>query len=372
MRCTAGAGALSAAVHLASRAVSPRTTLPALSNVLLEAADEGLRVSGTNLDLTISVVVGAQEVEEGRATAPARLLSELLASLPEAPCTLSVRESSHAVELHCDVHRSRLQGMDPVEYPPLPGREGAATLLVDGEEFERAVGQVVIAASADEASPVLTGVLLQMGEEQLTMVATDRHRLTRRTVAARGGGGEVDGGADIIVPARHLIEVARAVDASGPGVELWTGGGSQVFFRVGAVDVTSRLVEGRYPNYQQVIPADSSTVVRVATTVLRRTVRTAAVLARDIGNPIRLRVAERSVVLEAQTAEVGEDEATLAATVEGEGMRIAFNARYLLDVLNAIDAEEVEIGLNGPLLPAVVRPVDAEEYLCVIMPVRVP
>jgi DNA polymerase-3 subunit beta len=177
----------------------------------------------------------------------------------------------------------------------------------------------------------------------------------------------------VIVPARHLGELGRALNPSRPTVEVAVSEGrNQVFFTAGDVEMSSRLIEGRYPNYAGVIPADSSTTVRLSTAVLLRTARTAAVLARDIGNPLRLEIAEKSVVLHAQTAEVGEDEAPLSAVVEGEGMRIAINARYLLEVLGVIGTEQVELCLNGPLQPAVLRPVSGDDYLCIIMPVRVP
>ncbi len=372
LRCTVSPGALSAALALASRAVSARSTLPVLSNVLLETQAEGLRLTATNLDLTVSALVPATVLQEGRITVPARLLSEYVASLDETPCTLQVDERTQVLRVSCGTLTTNLHGIDAVEFPPLPVRDAEAALEVDAALFQQGVAQTSVAASGDEQTPVLTGVLLQIEDGRVTLVATDRHRLAvkrldvevRDESAARGS---------VIVPARHLSEVARAVSPARPRIGIaFSESRNQVFFTMKDVEIASRLIEGTYPNYAQVIPADSATKVVLPTEVLRRSARTAAVLARDAANPVRLRAAPGELELRAQTAEVGDHDAPLAARVEGEEVQVAFNARYLLDALQAIDADEVELGFNGPLQPAALRPHGRDDFLSVIMPVRIP
>ncbi len=372
MRCTVSPSALSASLSLVSRAVSPRSTLPVLSNVLLETEAEGLRVTATNLDLTISALVGATVHEEGRVTVPARLFAEYVASLDETACTMEVEERTQMLKISSGVQRTNLHGIDAVEFPPLPARETAPAFEVDAAALQQAINQTSVAASGDEQTPVLTGVLLHVDGSRLTLVATDRHRLAVKTLEAQvTTEGAVNG--TVIVPARHLAELARAINPSRPTVGVaFSDARNQVFFTLRDMEISSRLIEGNYPNYAQVIPAHSTTTVVLPTALLLKSAKTAAVLARDASNPVRLRAGKGELELIAQAAEVGDHDAPLPARVDGEEVQVAFNARYLLDALQAIDGDDVELALNGPLQPAVVRAQGKEDDLCVIMPVRVP
>ena len=372
MRCTVSPSALSSSLSLVSRAVSPRSTLPVLGNVLLEIEVEGLRVTATNLDLTISALVPATVLEEGRITVPARLLAEYVASLDETACTMEVEERTQMLRISSGVQRTNLHGIDAVEFPPLPARETAPAFEVDAASLQQAITQTAVAASGDEQTPVLTGVLLHVEGSRLTLVATDRHRLAVKTLEAQVMTEGVLSGT-VIVPARHLAELARAINPSRPRVGVaFSDARNQVFFSLRDMEIASRLIEGNYPNYAQVIPAKSTTTVTLPTALLLTSVKTAAVLARDASNPVRLRAAEGELELLAQAAEVGDHDAPLPAKVDGEDVQVAFNARYLLDALQAIDGDHVELALNGPLQPAVVRAQGKDDYLCVIMPVRVP
>ena len=372
MKCTVSPSALGAALSLVSRAVSPRSTLPVLANVLVETTDAGIQVTATNLDLTITVTVPATVVAEGRITVPARLLSEYVSSLAEAPCSMELDPKTQMLRLVCGIHRTNLHGIDAVEFPPLPQSDGDVGVAVDSHVLENAITQTAMAASGDEASPVLTGVLIQVEGQRLTLAATDRHRLAVKTLDVDVHGSLGDLGS-IIVPARHLAEVARAINASRPTVTISVSGArNQIFFDLGDVRVSSRLIEGNYPNYAQVIPAQSSTTVTLPTASLLREAKTAAVLARDAANPVRLRVADGTLTLVAQTAEVGDDEAPLDAEVRGEEVQIAFNARYMLDALAVLDSDRVQLSFKSALEPGVIRPAGRDDYLCIIMPVRVP
>jgi len=370
MKATVSSSSLSSALGLVARAVSPRSTLPVLANVLLESAEDGLRVTATNLDLAISVSVPATILEEGRTTVPARLLSEYVSSLGDAPCTLELDTATQVLRLSCGVHRTNLHGIDAVEFPPLPKHDAETLIESDAAALQGAITQTVMAASADEASPVLTGVLLQVEGNRLTLAATDRHRLAVKTLDVTTKASAPS--TSVIVPARHLSEVARAVNPTRPTVGIaFSEGRNQVFFTLKDVEISSRLIDGTYPNYPQVIPGESATTVSLPTQSLLREARTASVLARDAANPVRLQVGDGTLTLRAQTAEVGDDEAPLTASVKGDDVQIAFNARYMLDALSVLDSDEVQLSFNGALLPAVIRPAGRDDYLCIIMPVRV-
>ena len=370
MKCTVSPSALGAALGVVSRAVSPRSTLPILGNVLLETANDGLRLSATNLDLTITATVAAEVEDEGRTTVPARLVTDYVASLAEAPCELELDPTTHVLRVSCGVHRSRIHGIDAVEFPPLPAADGDTSVEVDSADLEAAIAQTALAASTDEARPVLTGVKLDIEGSRLTLAATDGHRLAVRTLELDRA---LDEPVSVIVPARHLQEVARAVNAGRPRVGITLSRQrNQLFFTLRDLEISSRLIEGTYPNYAQVIPADSTTTVTVPAATLLRETRTASVLAKDAANVVRLAAREGTLTLTTQTAEVGEDEAPLTAEVSGDDVQIAFNAKYVLDALGVVDAEKVRLGFNGPLSPGIIRPVDREDYLYIVMPVRVP
>jgi DNA polymerase-3 subunit beta len=370
MKATVSPASFGSALGLVSRAVSPRSTLPVLGNVLLETTDTGLRVTATNLDLTIGVTVPATILEEGRTTVPARLLSEYISSLGEALCTMELEPSTQVLKLSCGVHKANLHGIDAVEFPPLPARDADTVIEVDSAALQNAISQTVMAASADEASPVLTGVLMQIDGTRLTLAATDRHRLAVKTLEVTTTG--TTPVSSVIVPSRHLNEVARAANPNRPTVGIaFSPARNQIFFTMKDVEISSRLIEGTYPNYAQVIPGESTTTVSLPTAALLREARTAAVLARDAANPVRMRVGEGTLTLLAQTAEVGDDEAPLTASVQGDDVQIAFNARYVLDALAVLDSDEVQLSFNGALHPGVIRPVGRDDYLCIIMPVRV-
>ena len=370
MKCTVSPSALSAALALVSRAVSPRSTLPILGNVLLETADDGLRLSATNLDLTITATVPAEVTTEGRTTVPARLVTDYVASLAESPCTLSLDPATQILRLQCGIHRGNIHGIDAVEFPPLPARDEATTVDLDASALQAAITQTVLAASTDEARPVLTGVLVTLDSTSVTLAATDGHRLAVRRLLVEDGPEEA---VSVIVPARHLAEVGRAVNPNRPTVRLaLSSARNQLFVTMKDLEISSRLIEGNYPNYAQVIPAESSTTVTVPASMLLREVRTASVLAKDAANVVRLATREGTLVLSTQTAEVGDDEAPMPAQVDGEDVQIAFNARYVLDALGVLDAEQVTLGFNGPLSPGILRPVGRADHLYIVMPVRVP
>jgi DNA polymerase-3 subunit beta len=369
LRLTCQPNVLSQALQTVSRAISTRTTLPILNNLLLETTSDGLALTATNLEIGIRKVIPAEIAEEGSTTAPARLLTEFVGTLPDEPLEMALDTGTQTLSVRCGRFDTHIKCIEADEFPPGPRPDEGDRLAIPLEDLLSAVEQTQMAASSDEARPVLTGELLHIETRNLVLAATDGHRLAERKLAATAGD-ELE--AHLIVPARALGELQRAFRGETGEVEVIVSKArNQVFFRAGTSEVTSRLIDGTYPNYAQVIPTKSSTRVRVANTELTQTVRAVSLFARDSANVIRVRAQSGSLVLSAMTNEVGDSKAELEAEVDGAEIQIAFNARYVLDALAVILSDQVEFRFDGPLSPGLITSPGSDEYLYVIMPVRV-
>ena len=376
MRLTCQPSTLGQALQTVSRAISTRTTLPILNNILIETTPEGLALSATNLEVGIRKVVPAEISDEGSTTAPARLLTDFVGSLPDESLDMELDTSTQTLGVRCGRFDTHIKCIEADEFPPGPRPEEGDRLTIPLDGLLRAIEQTQMAASTDEARPVLTGELLDIEGQQLVLVATDGHRLAERRLSAAlpettdGNGEELK--ARLIVPARALGELPRAFRGeSGPVEVLVSKARNQIFFRCGTSEVTSRLIDGQYPNYSQVIPNKSSTTLRVSTAALTQTVRAVSLFARDSANVIRIRAQAGSIVLSATTNEVGDSRAELEADVDGSEIQIAFNARYMLDALAVLECDQVELRFDGPLSPGLIKAPPSDDYLYVIMPVRV-
>ncbi len=370
MKLTCHPGTLSQALQVVSRAISTRSTLPILNNILLETTSEGLALTATNLEIGIRKVVPAEVEVDGSTTAPARLLTDFVGTLPDEKLELELDVQAQNLSLKCARFDTHIKCIEAEEFPPGPRPDEGDHLSVPLDELLLAIEQTQMAASTDEARPVLTGVLFQIEGQSQTLAATDGHRLAVRKIHAAA---PEDLDARLIVPARALVELGRAFRGEAEKVEIIVSKArNQIFFRAGTSEVTSRLIDGTYPNYSQVIPSKSSTSIRLGTTELTQTVRAVSLFARDSANVIRVKASSSgSVVLSATTNEVGDSRAEVAGKVEGSDIQIAFNAKYVLDALNVIGGDEVEMQFDGPLSPGLIRPPAGEDYLYVIMPVRV-
>jgi DNA polymerase-3 subunit beta len=369
LKLTCQPSTLSSALQIVSRAISTRTTLPILNNILLETTSEGLALTATNLEIGIRKVVAAEVAEEGSTTVPARLFTDFVGTLPEKDLEISLDLPTQTLSLKCARFDTHVKCIEAEEFPPGPRPDEGDRLGIPLDELLAAIEQTQMAASTDEARPVLTGVLLHIDRDGQTLAATDGHRLAVRKLQARGGS---DLEARLIVPARALAELPRAFRGESGEVEVIVSKArNQIFFRAGTSEVTSRLIDGTYPNYTQVIPTKSSTTIKVATSELNQTVRAVSLFARDSANVIRLKTETGGLVLSATTNEVGDSRAEVTADVDGSDIQIAFNARYILDALAVAAEEQVELLFDGPLSPGLIRPPGSDQYLYVIMPVRV-
>ncbi|MBW3577239.1 MAG: DNA polymerase III subunit beta [Actinobacteria bacterium] len=355
------------AIAWTTRTVAARATLPALAGVLLDARDGRLTCRATDLELAAEVSVPVRIDEPGTALLPGRLLGQLVSRLPDAPVDIS--GGGDRVTLRCGRATFGVRGMPADDFPQLPQpAEDAPRGIVKAEPFVRMVGQVARAASPDEARPVLTGVKLEGSDDRLTAAATDSYRLAVREVAWDRGVA-----AEALVPARALSESSRAASERGAEVTIVFEDG-QASFLFGDRRLTTRLIEGNFPEYRQLLPTGYETRVTVDRALLHDALQRVAVVALGQTNtPVMMRFEDGTVELTAGAQEVGDATESLPAEVDGEGLSIAFNPMFLVAGIEAAGTEQVVIELRDGLKPAVVKPHSndgGEEFIYLLMPVR--
>jgi len=350
-----------------SKAVSAKGSLPVLSHVLLQTEGGKVKLAATDLETGIVTWVGAKVEEEGAVSVPARLLMDLVANLP--PGKIEVRSEDQSLILTAPGADSRLYGLAAEEFPPLPKMEGEQKLSLDPKEFSAAVSQVSFAAATDESRPILTGILLKGSGKRISLVGVDGFRLAEKRLSLAE---ELAEEISLVVPARTLVEVARLSSRQEAPIQVaLLPRESQILFGLDGVRITSRLLEGQFPDYEKIIPSSFTTRAQLPTGDFLQAVRLASIFARDSASVVRLQLdAEKPLVLSANTAEVGEGKTEVEAKVEGEPLQIAFNSKYLTDVLSRLQSEEVVFEATGALNPGVIKPVGSSDYLHIIMPVR--
>lgn len=362
---------------IVSRAVSPRSTLPVLSNVLI-ASDEGrLRLSATNLELGITCWIPARIEQEGSTTVPARTFSDLVNTLPTDQVMLALDSKTQTLNVRGGASTNDIKCIDAQEFPPLPvpDLEGAVQLNV--AEFREMIQQVAFAASTDEARPVLMGVLIQVEKDKLTMAAADGFRLSVRK-ATLSAPAPAPAPISVIVPARALTELARVASDGEETISMVTPKGrGQVVFHVKDVEVVSQLIDGTFPDYQQIIPRKHTSRTLVSTSALLKACKQAEIFAREGSNVARLNIKSANadlkpseVEITATSEETGKNETIVEATVDGSGVLIAFNVKFLREALEIIKTPNVALETSAPNAPGVIRPVGDEQFLHVIMPMH--
>jgi DNA polymerase-3 subunit beta len=360
---------LARGLSVVSRAVSTRSTLPVLANVLLKTEDAGLKLTATNLEIGVTYWVPGKIETDGATTVPARLLSDLVGSLPAAERVDLELKGADTLHLRCGPFATHIKGIDADEFPAIQTAGERPTTRIDQGLLRRALEETVFAAASDEARPILTGVLARFEGDRLTLAAADNYRIAVKTISTLDPVAETS----VVIPARALHELVRILaDVEDPIEVVLAQARNQVLFHLEGVDLISRLIDGQFPNYQQVLPSSHTTRAELDRAELSKAVRPAALIASSSANIIKLAVGvdgDGGITVSAN-AEVGDYEGHVDATVEGDGTTIAFNARYLNDVLTNVEAERFAIELNGPLSPGVFRPVGDDRYVHVVMPVR--
>jgi DNA polymerase-3 subunit beta len=359
---------LARGLSVVSRAVSSRSTLPVLANVLLRTENAGLKLTATNLEIGITYWVPGRIETDGATTVPARLLSDLVASLPGSEKVDLELQGTDTLHLRCGRVATHVRGIDADEFPAIQAAGERPTTRIAQKVLKRALEETIFAAATDEARPILTGVLARFEGSRLTLAAADNYRIAVRTIEVMDPVEAVS----VVIPARALAELGRILADTDDPVELVLAQArNQVLFHLDGVDLVSRLIDGQFPNYQQVLPAGRASRAEFDREELLRAVRPAALIASSSANIVKLQVGDEGTgVTVTATAEVGDYTGEVEAAVEGDPTTIAFNARYLADVLGNVGAERFALDLNGPLSPGVFRPVGDADYVHVVMPVR--
>jgi len=347
---------------IVSRGVSTRTTVQILSGILLHAAEGKLELAATDMEVSLRTAVGAKVETEGSVVVPGRLLLELARLLPESEVTVEHKQEEATVEIRCGTASYRLHTYNAEDFPRLPETQGIEFHDVDRETLLETVGRVSRSASRDESRPVLTGVLMRFEPGKLVMAATDSYRLSVKETTLEGSVPELEA----IVPARALGELTR-IAAEGEKLSLGVHE-NQVVFGTGDAWLTSRRIDGQFPNYKQLVPEAFEHEVALPREELLDVVRRVSVMAQR-NSPLRLRFAEGELTVSAQTQDVGEAHESLPASFGAEALEIGFNAEFLRDGIDSVAGEQVRLKLISPLRPAVLQG-EGDDFLYLIMPIR--
>ncbi len=366
---------LSRGLGVVGRAVATRTTLPITNNVLLATDQSRLKLVATNLEMAISYWIGAKVEEEGAITVPARLLTEFVSSLPNDRIDISLSPRTKTLGLKCARFEARISGIDAKDFPPIPTVEEGITTRVEVEAFRQGISQVAFAAASEESRPVLTGVDAQFDNDLLTLAAADGFRLAVYKLPLTT---PVSQKTEVIIPARTLAELNRLMSDGEETVDITVNPNkSQALFRLKDTELVSQLVQGTFPPYTQLIPQSYNTRAVVDVAEFLRATKTASIFARDGSGIVRLVVTSGSeltpgkMTVSARSEEIGDDVGEIDAVVEGEEAKIAFNGRYLVDVLSALRESQVALETTNPSSPGVIRPVGVDNYIHVVMPMFV-
>ncbi len=377
MKVTVKQQQLAHCVSMVSRAVSPRSTLPVLSNILVKTDNGRLRLSATNLELGITCWIGARIENEGAITVPARTFTDLVSNLPGDQVVLTLDNSTQTLNVRCgSTSESNIKGIDAEEFPPIPEPnldEGVSLNIIN---FKEMVQQVAFAASTDEARPVLTGVLLKLDNEQITMAATDGFRISIREDDIATTLAEP---IEAIIPARALTELARIISGGDDKLIMtFPPDRGQVIFHIDDLELASQLIEGSFPDFRAIIPQNFKTHTLLSTAGLLKACKQAEIIAREGTNVARLNIIPETdeaspgtLELSAQSEQTGSSEVLVDASVDGVPLLVAFNVRFLREVLEAIKSDNVWLETNAANTPGLLRPQGDDHFKHIIMPMHI-
>ena len=364
---------LSRALTIVSRAVSSsKAVLPVTQNVLLSAEDSMLKVTGTDLNTTITTWVGAQIEEDGSVTIPAKLLSEFVNALPPETVEVELMKKPLGINIKCAGYESNISGTKAEDFPSVPTVDEGLGATIEAAVLKKAIDRVAFAAADEDSRPVLTGVKVEIKGENVTFAAADGFRLSvyNCTLAETP-----DEDMEFLVRARAMSEMGRLLNIEDDVEFMVTQNTNHVLFRIGDVEVVSSLISGVFPNYTQLIPAKHTTKAVLSTDEFLRATKTASIFAREDSNIIRLQVGEKDkgpghMTLSSQASEVGDNTGEIEASVAGQDAKIAFNSRYLADILGVMDGD-IAVELTSPTTPGVLKPAEGDDFVHVVMPMFV-
>lgn len=368
---------LAHSVSMVSRAVSPRSTLPVLSNILIKTDEGRLRLSATNLELGITSWIGARIESEGAITVPARTFADTVSALPSEQVVITLDNSTQTINVRCGSSETNIKGIDADEFPPIPEPNLEDAIPINVANFKEMVQQVAFAASTDEARPVLTGILLKLDGDKITMAATDGFRISIREDAISN---PVSHPIETIIPARALIELARIIGSSGEETLMMTlpPDRGQVIFHLKDLELASQLIEGTFPDFRAIIPPSFKTHTLLSTSGLLNACKQSEVIAREGTNVAKLNIIPESgdanpgtLEISAQSEQTGSSEVLVDASIDGVPLLVAFNVRFLRDVLEVIKSDNVWLETNAANTPGMIRPQSDDRFKHIIMPMHI-
>lgn len=366
---------LAKGLSVVSRAVAARSTLPITANVLISTDNARLKLAATNLEIALSCWIGAKVEEEGAITVPSRILTPLVDTLPNDRMELVLTPRSRQVKIDCGRTHATIGGMDAEDFPAIPTVQGDTVLRLEPQTLRKAITQVVFAAATDDSRPVLTGVHMLAEGERLTLAAADGFRLAVYRLPLPEPTRER---LEIVVPAKAMAELGRLLgDVEEPVEMLVNASRSSVLFRLPSIEMVAQLLQGTFPNYSQLIPQSYQSRAVVSVAEFLRVMRTASIFAREASTGIvRLYItpgeelSPGKLTIAAKADESGDNTSELDASVDGEAAKIAFNSKYLQDVLSVLEGQ-VALETTSPSAPGVLRPVGSDNYVHVVMPMFV-
>lgn len=354
---------LNAALSSVTRAMTSKSTLPILEGIYLEASREGLRMKCSDLSLQIETVLPSSVEEEGNIVVPGRLFSDMMRRMPGESVHISCEQNTVVIE--CGRLKTKLQGMPASDFPDMPQIKDGLTLALSEKAIRDIVRQTIFATAQDDTKPILTGILMEFEENLTVAVALDGYRLALRREPCN-----VEATNDtVIVPARSMLEISRILQDSDTLVNI-TFARTHVLFDMEYTRIVTRLIDGEFTRYKQILPRDHKTRVRVNRQELLDSIERASLMAReDKSNLVKMNFTRESLLISANS-EMGDINEEVSINLVGDGIQIAFNARYFTDVLKALDDEEIYLDMNNNINPCVVRPIQGDRFYYLILPMR--
>jgi DNA polymerase-3 subunit beta len=367
MKLSLSTAELTAQLQTVTRVASTRSAVQALSGVMI-AAGEGVspELQATDMEVSLRVPLDAEVARPGAVVLPARLLLDVVRSLPTERLTLELRSAEQDVELICGPATFHVRTLRAEDFPSLPSPSDDARVVLPAEAFVQTVSRVARSASRDETRPVLTGILMSASGQELRMVATDSYRLSVKETALEA---PLQGALEANVPARALQELVRIAQQAPTDTIAVSVGQNQVVFELGSIVLSSRLIEGQFPNYRQLLPESVDHELRLASAELTDVVRRISLMAQK-NAPLRLSFSEGTLTVSAQTPDVGEASEAIPVPFHGEPFEIGFNPEFLRDGLESIDTPELVLKLISPLRPGLIESPDSGDFVYLIMPIR--
>jgi len=363
---------LSKGLNIVNRFILPRAQLPILNNFLIKTEQGRLKLSATNLETGINLWLGAKVEKEGEICVPAKNLTEYISLIPPQKINLEVEKNF--LKITSESYQANFISLAASEFPLIPTLKKKPEISLNNKDLALAISQVAFAAAQDEGRPALTGVLFKIKKDKLILAATDGFRLSVKEISGLKSGEESKLQKELIIPARALIEVGKIISEAGEENNLGltiTPESNQIIFSTPEVEIISRLIEGKFPDFEKIIPEKSKTQVMIETEGLLQAVRAASIFAREAANIINFEIKGPKLEVSSNNPQLGENKVTLEVKTEGEGGKIAFNSRYLLDFLNSVKSDLVSFEMTTSLNPGIFKPANDKSYLHIIMPIRI-